>query len=224
MNNTRPHFAPFLCANFTHLEYASRILEQAVDALGRLPGIGRKTALRLALHLVRSKPEYNRQLVEAIVKLTDEIKRCRVCHNLSDTECCAICTNPKRDAQLLCVVEDIRDVLAIEATGQFTGRYHVLGGLISPMDGIGPAELEIDSLLARLEPEAIRELIFALGATVEGDSTAFYLFRKLPPSIEIRVTAISRGIGVGDPLEFADELSLGRSIVHRIPYENSLKR
>ncbi len=206
------------------MEYASRILEQAVEALGRLPGIGRKTALRLALHIVRSKAVHNRQLAEAILKLTDELQRCRICHNLSDTEICSICSNPKRDATLLCVVEDIRDVLAIEATEQFQGRYHVLGGLISPMDGIGPADLEIESLLSRVATESVREVVFALGATVEGDSTAFYIFRKLPSEPKVELTALSRGIGVGDQLEYADEQTLGRSIRQRVPYENTLKR
>ncbi len=205
------------------MEYASRILEESVDEIALLPGIGRKTALRLALHLIRRGPQSSRRLADALNKLADNLQHCSRCYNISDEELCSICTNPARLDKVLCVVEDIRDVMAIESTSQFKGRYHVLGGLISPLEGIGPSELQIESLLERVGMEEIEEIIFALGATVEGDSTSFYIFRKLQGKT-VKITAISRGIGVGDQLEYADEITLARSIQHRIPYEDSLKR
>ena len=206
-----------------YVEYASKILEKTVDEISMLPGIGRKTALRLALHLIRRGPESSLRLSEALVEMADKLMHCRICSNISDTEICSICANPGRDDRLICVVEDIRDVIAIESTGQFKGRYHVLGGLISPLDGIGPSQLTIDNLVERLKDSEGHELLFALGATVEGDSTAFFIFRKLQGT-KVRMTAISRGIGVGDQLEYADEVTLARSIKHRIPFEDSLKR
>ena len=205
------------------MEYASRILEESVDEIALLPGIGRKTALRLALHLVRRGPQSSKRLADALNKLADQLQHCARCYNISDEELCSICTNNARLDKVLCVVEDIRDVMAIESTSQFKGRYHVLGGLISPLEGIGPSELQIDSLILRVQAEEIEEIIFALGATVEGDSTSFYIFRKLQGK-EVNITAISRGIGVGDQLEYADEITLARSIQQRIPYEDSLKR
>lgn len=205
------------------MEYASRILENTVDEIALLPGIGRKTALRLALHLIRRGPESSKKLSRALTEMADKLQHCKVCHNISDAPICSICENPSRNAQLLCVVEDIRDVMAIESTGQYKGKYHVLGGLISPLDGLGPSQLQIESLLERLKSGEVNEVLFALGATVEGDSTAFYIFRKIAP-LEVKVTAISRGIGVGDQLEYADEVTLARSIQQRIPFEESLRR
>jgi len=205
------------------MEYASRILEESVDEIALLPGIGRKTALRLALHLIRRGPQSSKRLATALNKMAENLRHCSRCYNISDEELCSICTNPARLDSLLCVVEDIRDVMAIESTSQFKGRYHVLGGLISPLEGIGPSELQIASLLSRIELEQTQEIIFALGATVEGDSTSFYIFRKLQGR-SIQISAISRGIGVGDQLEYTDEITLARSIQHRIPYEDSLKR
>lgn len=205
------------------MEYASRILENTVEEIALLPGIGRKTALRLALHLIRRGPDASRKLAASLAEMADKLQHCELCHNISDARICSICDNPNRSESLICVVEDIRDVMAIESTGQFKGRYHVLGGLISPLDGLGPAQLQIDSLIERLQQRPAQEVLFALGATVEGDSTAFYIFRKLEP-LGIKVTAISRGIGVGDQLEYADEVTLARSIQHRIPFEESLRR
>jgi recombination protein RecR len=205
------------------VEYASKILERTVEEIAQLPGIGRKTALRLALHLIRRGPESSLRISEALIQMAESLMHCQVCHNISDTKVCAICDNPARSEELICVVEDIRDVMAIESTGQFKGRYHVLGGLISPLDGIGPSQLQIDSLVERLQKGEIKEVLFALGATVEGDSTSFYIFRKLN-GLDLKITAISRGIGVGDQLEYADEVTLARSIQQRIPFEESLRR
>lgn len=205
------------------MEYASKILERSVEEIAQLPGIGRKTALRLALHLIRRGPESSLRLSEALVAMAENLQHCEVCHNISDSKVCSICSNPSRNEELICVVEDIRDVMAIESTGQFKGRYHVLGGLISPLDGIGPSQLQIDSLVERLQKGEIKEVLFALGATVEGDSTSFYIFRKLN-DLDLKITAISRGIGVGDQLEYADEVTLARSIQQRIPFEESLRR
>jgi recombination protein RecR len=204
------------------MEYASRILEEAVDEISLLPGIGRKTALRLALHLVRRGPEASHRLANALEKMGSSLKHCQICHNISDDDTCAICAHPGREKNILCVVEDIRDVMAIESTSQFKGLYHVLGGLISPLDGVGPAELQIESLVDRVENQGIAEVLFALGATVEGDSTSFYIFRKLQ-NLPIKITAISRGIGVGDQLEYADEATLGRSIRNRVLFEDSIR-
>ncbi len=198
--------------------FPSRLLEEAVLEFSKLPGIGKKTALRLVLHLLKKEQEEVHRFSEAMMRLRDEVKRCRLCHNISDTEQCNICSNLSRDHGVVCVVENIRDVMSIENTQQFRGVYHVLGGIISPMDGIGPSDLEIDSLLTRVEEGGIREVIFALSTTMEGDSTNFYLFKKLKNS-KIRITTLARGVSVGDELEYTDELTLGRSIVNRLLYE-----
>ena len=199
-------------------QFPSRLLENAVAEFSKLPGIGKKTALRLVLHLLKKEPGDVHRFSEAILRLRDEVMHCRECHNISDTEVCNICSNASRDHGVVCVVENIRDVMSIENTQQYRGVYHVLGGIISPMDGIGPADLEIDSLLKRVEEGKIREVIFALSTTMEGDSTNFYLFKKLKNS-NIRITTLARGVSVGDELEYTDELTLGRSIVNRLLYE-----
>ena len=198
--------------------FPSRLLEEAVNEFSKLPGIGKKTALRLVLHLLKKEQEEVHRFSEAMTRLRDEVKHCRLCHNISDTDQCNICSNLARDHGVVCVVENIRDVMSIENTQQFRGVYHVLGGIISPMDGIGPSDLEIDSLLTRVEEGGIREVIFALSTTMEGDSTNFYLFKKLKNS-KIRITTLARGVSVGDELEYTDELTLGRSIVNRLLYE-----
>ena len=198
--------------------FPSRLLEEAVNEFSKLPGIGKKTALRLVLHLLKTEQEEVHRFSEAMTRLRDEVKHCRLCHNISDTDQCNICSNLARDHGVVCVVENIRDVMSIENTQQFRGVYHVLGGIISPMDGIGPSDLEIDSLLTRVEEGGIREVIFALSTTMEGDSTNFYLFKKLKNS-KIRITTLARGVSVGDELEYTDELTLGRSIVNRLLYE-----
>ncbi|MDX9747965.1 MAG: recombination mediator RecR [Paludibacter sp.] len=206
----------------SHQQYPSVLLENAVNEFSRLPGIGRKTALRLALHLLRQPVTEAEKLGEAVIKLREDIRYCRVCHNISDTEVCQICSHQGRDASTVCVVENIRDVMSIENTQQFRGLYHVLGGIISPMDGIGPADLEINSLVERVKTEGIREIILALSTTMEGDTTNFYLFRKLAP-LDVKVTTIARGIAIGDELEYADEVTLGRSILNRVEFSDSYK-
>jgi recombination protein RecR len=198
--------------------YSSKLLEEAVNEFTRLPGIGRRSALRLALHLLRQDESRTEALGNAIIKLRSDIRYCSRCHNISDEEVCGICSDLKRDGSIICVVEDIRDVMAIENTGQFRGLYHVLGGIISPMDGIGPNDLSIESLLSRTESEEIREVIMALPATTEGDTTNYYLFKKLKDRVAT-ISAISRGVAIGDELEFADEITLGKSILNRILYE-----
>ncbi|MEN8790431.1 MAG: recombination mediator RecR [Flavobacteriaceae bacterium] len=204
------------------MEFSSKLLENAVYEMSQLPGIGRRTALRLVLHLLRQPDERTHRLAEALRSLRDQIRFCVNCHNISDSEQCEICANPKRDEQLVCVVEDIRDVLAIENTGQFQGHYHVLGGKISPIEGIGPQDLTIESLVSKAKDGKIRELIFALSSTMEGDTTNFYIFKQLD-GLDLKTSTIARGIAVGDELEYADEVTLGRSILNRIPYEKSLK-
>jgi recombination protein RecR len=204
--------------------YSSKLLENAVNELSRLPGIGRKTALRLVLHLLKKDTQISLSLGNAIIQLRNEIRFCTVCHNVSDNEMCEICLNPKRNTSLICVVEDIRDVMAIENTGQFNGLYHVLGGIISPMDGIGPADLNIDALIRRVEHGNIREVVMALSTTIEGDTTNYFLYKKLKPFPHLEVTAIARGISIGDELEYADEITLGRSILNRMPYEKLIDR
>jgi len=198
--------------------FPSKLLENAVNEFAKLPGIGKKTALRLVLHLLKKEQDEVHRFSEAMTQLRDEVKHCQHCHNISDTDVCNICGNSSRDKGVVCVVENIRDVMSIENTQQYRGVYHVLGGIISPMDGIGPSDLEIDSLLKRVEDGGIREVIFALSTTMEGDSTNFYLFKKLKSS-NIRITTLARGVSVGDELEFTDELTLGRSIVNRLLYE-----
>jgi recombination protein RecR len=197
--------------------YSSMLLENAVNELAKLPGIGRKTALRLALYLVRQDAAGVEAFCQAILKMRNEIRRCATCHNISDTDLCDICANPKRDKSTVCVVQDIRDVMAIENTGQYQGIYHVLGGIISPMEGIGPDDLTIDTLESRAANGQVREVIFALPATVEGDTTNFYLSRKLKP-FDVLISVIARGVAIGDDIEFADEVTLGRSILNRVPF------
>ena len=202
-----------------HQQYPSQLLEKAVSELSRLPGIGRKTALRLALHLLRQDTEDVERFTEAIAQMKYEVKYCRKCHNISDTELCPICSDPRRDSSLVCVVENIQDVMAIENTQQYHGLYHVLGGIISPMDGIGPADIEIDSLVKRVGEGGVSEVILALSSTMEGDTTNFYIYRKLAPYTDVKVSIIARGISVGDELEYTDEVTLGRSIQNRTLFE-----
>ena len=203
----------------TQQEYPSRLLENAVSQFARLPGIGRKTALRLVLHLLRQETEDVEQLAAALTTMKREVKRCRVCHNISDLDVCPVCSDPRRDQTTVCVVENIQDVMAIENTQQFHGLYHVLGGVISPMDGIGPSDLEIQSLVERVGEGTIKEVILALSPTMEGDTTNFYIFRKLAPFSDLRITVIARGVSVGDELEYTDEVTLGRSILNRTLFE-----
>ncbi|MFO8067349.1 MAG: recombination mediator RecR [Bacteroidales bacterium] len=203
--------------------FSSKLLQAAVDEFTRLPGIGRKTALRLVLHLLRQDAESVECFSKAISQLRKEVVYCEKCNNISDKKLCSICASPNRDPSFICVVEDIRDIIAIENTGQFQGLYHVLGGIISPIEGIGPNDLNIDSLIDRAHNPEVKEIIFALSTTMEGDTTNFYLFKKLN-DLDIRLTVIARGISIGDELEFADEVTLGRSIINRTPYENSLTR
>ena len=198
-------------------QYPSKLLENAVEEFAKLPGIGRKTALRLVLHLLRQEPQVSRNFADALLTLSSEVKHCKVCHNISDTEVCPICSNPKRDATTVCVVENIQDVMAVENTQQFSGLYHVLGGSISPMDGIGPSDLEIDSLVERVKAGGSDEVILALSSTMEGDTTNFYIYRKLS-GLPVKVSIIARGIAVGDELQYADEVTLGRSIVNRTEF------
>jgi recombination protein RecR len=205
------------------MDLPSKHLQNAVDAIAGLPGIGRKTALRLALKLMQRDESDIRAFADAILGLKTRLGLCPRCHNVSDGGLCNICSHPKRDEKLLCVVEDLRDILAIESTQQYFGLYHVLGGVISPMDGVGPADLNIESLLLRLETQPAHEIILALPATMEGDTTGFYLFKKLADK-EVKVSVIARGIGIGAELEYTDEITLGRSIIHRTPFEQSLTR
>lgn len=199
-------------------QYPSVLLEKAVGEFSKLPGIGRKTALRLVLHELRQSDEAVDQFVTAVSKLKREVKYCKVCHNISDTDVCPICRDPRRDPSTICVVENIQDVMAVENTQQYHGLYHVLGGIISPMDGIGPADLEIDSLVQRVrEDENVKEVILALSSTMEGDTTNFYISRKLA-DYPVKLSVIARGISVGDELEYTDEVTLGRSIVNRTPF------
>ncbi|MCM4173714.1 recombination protein RecR [Arenibacter sp. TNZ] len=204
------------------MEFSSKLLENAVYEMSQLPGIGKRTALRLVLHLLKQPKEQTSRLANALVNLKENIKFCKNCHNISDVAVCEICSNPKRDESLVCVVEDIRDVMAIENTGQFQGLYHVLGGKISPMEGVGPQDLSIFSLVDKVKQGKINELIFALSSTMEGDTTNFYIYKQLE-GMGVKTSTIARGIAVGDELEYADEVTLGRSILNRIPFENSLK-
>jgi recombination protein RecR len=198
-------------------QYPSALLQRAIDEFAKLPGIGSKTALRLVLHLLKQEDGDVDAFCEALSKLKHEVKYCKVCHNISDTDTCRICSNPRRDASTVCVVENIRDVMAIEDTLQFNGLYHVLGGVISPMDGIGPNDLEIDSLVERVKAGGIREVILALSTTMEGDTTDFYIFRRLEKT-DVKISTIAKGVAVGDELVYTDELTLGRSIVNRVPF------
>ena len=202
--------------------FASTLLEDAVNEFAKLPGIGRKTALRLVLHLLRQDVTSVDNFAHAMSRLRHDIKYCKVCHNISDTDTCALCADSSRDAATICVVENVREVMAVESTGQFRGLYHVLGGVISPMDGVGPAELEIESLVHRVAQGGVKEVILALSATMEGDTTNFYIFRKLAP-YDVRISLIARGVSVGDELEYTDEITLGRSILNRTPFSDSFK-
>jgi len=204
------------------LDYSSKLLENAVEEMSRFPGIGKRSALRLILHLLNQDEEQTVDLAKALVKLRTEIKFCKNCHNISDSELCEICQSSNRQSEIICVVEDIRDVMAIENTQQYKGMYHVLGGKISPMDGVGPQNLNIESLVNKVKDGKIDEIIFALSSTMEGDKTNFYIYKQIQ-NYEIKTSSIARGISVGDELEFADEITLGRSIINRQPFENSLK-
>lgn len=199
-------------------QYPSQLLERAVESFSQLPGVGRKTALRLVLHLLRQSTEDVDSFADAITRVKHDVKYCKVCHNISDTDVCSICSDPRRDASVVCVVEDIQDVMAIENTQQFHGLYHVLGGIISPMDGIGPNDLEIESLVKRVEEGEVKEIILALASTMEGDTTNFYISRKLKDK-QVKLSVIARGISVGDELEYTDEVTLGRSILNRTPFD-----
>jgi len=205
--------------------FSSKLLQAAVEEFSRLPGIGRKTALRLVLHLLKQDQETVARFSDAMLRLRQEVVYCRQCHNISDQDHCEICRSPRRDDSLICVVEDLRDVIAIENTGQYHGMYHVLGGIISPMDGIGPGDLNIESLVDRIaeKKESIKEVILALSTTMEGDTTNFFLFRKIKP-YNVKVSVIARGIAIGDELEYADEVTLGRSIINRTPYQNLINK
>ena len=200
-------------------QYPSQLLERAVEAFSQWPGVGRKTALRLVLHLLRQSTEDVDSFADAVIRVKHDVKYCKVCHNISDNEVCSICSDPRRDASVVCVVENIQDVMAIENTQQFHGLYHVLGGIISPMDGIGPHDLEIESLVERVEEGTVKEIILALASTMEGDTTNFYISRKLKDT-GVKLSVIARGISVGDELEYTDEVTLGRSILNRTPFES----
>jgi recombination protein RecR len=205
-------------------EFASRLLENAVSEFAQLPGIGRKTALRLVLYLLKQNEDVATRFGESIIKLRKEIRYCCVCHNISETEICPICANSSRDRSTVCVVENVKDVMSIENTGQHRGLYHVLGGLISPMDGIGPQDIEIDSLAERVKSGEVKEVILALSATMEGDTTNFYIYRKLAPYPDVKITILARGVSVGNEIEYTDELTLGRSILNRTLFSDSFSK
>lgn len=197
---------------------SSKLLEKAVEQFASLPGVGRKTALKYALYLLKKNENEVRQFIQSLSDLKENIRECRLCHNIADDELCEICSNRKRDRSTVCVVESIKDILSIEATSQYHGLYHVLGGIISPMEGIGPADLHIDSLLQRLSSGEIKEVIFALSATIEGDTTGYYIYKKIPKGEDLRISTLAKGISVGNDLEYTDELTLGRSIVNRVSF------
>ena len=203
-------------------KFPSVLLENAVNEFAKLPGIGRKTALRLVLHALKRSPEEVEAFGRAIIDLRNHVQYCKVCHNICNAETCSICSDPHRDASLVCVVENIKDVMAIENTNQYRGLYHVLGGIISPMDGIGPNDLQIESLIQRAQNENIEELILALSTTMEGDTTNFYIYRKLS-GIDIKISLIARGVSIGDEIEYADELTLGRYILNRTPFSDTFQ-
>ncbi len=207
---------------FCAMDFSSKLLESAVNEMAQLPGIGKNTALRLVLHLLKRPEEQTTRLAKSLLDLRTEIKFCKNCHNISDGTYCEICQSPHREHHMVCVVEDIRDVMAIENTSQYRGVYHVLGGKISPMDGVGPHDLNISSLVEKAQKGKIKEVIFALSSTMEGDTTNFYIYKQLS-KLNLKTSTIARGIGVGDELEYADQVTLGRSILNRVPFENSLK-
>ncbi len=215
-------FADKLFYYMDHNQYSSKLLEKAVNEFSKLPGIGRKTALRLVLHILKQAPEEVEMFTESIRVMQSEIHLCNICHNISDLETCSICSNSSRQKEILCVVENIRDVMAVESTRQFNGLYHVLGGIISPMDGIGPSDLQIKSLIDRCNSGEVEEVILGLSATMEGDTTNFYIYRKLA-EFDIKITTLARGVAIGDDLEYTDEITLGRSIMDRTPFDASLK-
>ncbi|CAN5545845.1 recombination mediator RecR [soil metagenome] len=199
----------------------SKLLEDAVQAFSQLPGIGQKSSLRMVLHLLRMPPDQVERFGETLIRLRKELRYCKNCHNVASEDICSICSNPSRDHSLVCVVEDIRDVIAIENTGQYRGQYHVLGGLISPMDGVGPSQLTIESLTDKVSRGGVHEIVVALSTTMEGDTTLFYLYKKLKP-LEVKFSTLARGVAIGGELEYADEVTLGRSIINRVPYDNHL--
>lgn len=216
-----PLFRTFAIVNIkTNMNFSSKLIEEAVQAFSSLPGIGKKTALRLVLHLMNQPVEISEQFSEAIVKMRQNIQHCKKCHNVSDTPICSICENPRREQSLICIVESVRDVMAIEATGQFTGVYHVLGGIISPIEGVGPDDLNINTLKERIPAQQVSELIMAISPTIEGDTTIFYISKQLKDT-GVKISTIARGISFGGELEYADELTLGRSIATRQPYGGS---
>jgi recombination protein RecR len=204
------------------MEFSSKLIEKAVNEMSQLPGIGKRTALRLVLHLLKQPKEQTGFLSQALLNMREDIKFCENCHNISDTKVCEICANAARNHQLICVVEDIRDVMAIENTGQYKGIYHVLGGKISPIEGVGPSQLNISSLVTKVKAGKVAEVIFALSSTMEGDTTNFYIYKQIAES-DIILSTIARGISVGDELEYADEVTLGRSILQRVPFEKTFK-
>ena len=205
------------------MEFSSKIIEQAVDAFAQLPGVGKKTALRFVLHVIKQDKQQADQFSKIISQLKTDLKFCERCHNISEHELCEICSNPARDETCVCVVQDYRDIMAIENTGLYKGHYHVLGGLISPIEGITPSSLNIETLVNKITTNSVSEIILALNATMEGETTSFYIFRKIAP-FQIKLSAIARGIAVGDELEYADEITLGRSIMNRIPFESLMKK
>ncbi len=204
------------------MEFSSKLLENAVNEVAMLPGIGKRTAMRLVLHLLKQPTEQTQLLTEALTKMRNEIMYCQSCHNISDHTICDICNNTSRDSSIVCVVEDVRDVMAIENTRMYKGVYHVLGGKISPIEGVSPSQLNINSLVEKVKQQKISEIIFALSSTMEGDTTNFYIFKQIK-DFQVNVSTIARGISVGDELEYADEVTLGRSLLHRIPFESSIK-
>lgn len=206
------------------MQFQSQLLENAVDEFAKLPGVGRKTALRLVLHLLRQDPDRAKNLGESVIKLREEVKYCKSCYNICDTDVCAICSDPRRDPSTVCVVENIKEVMVVEGTKQFYGLYHVLGGLISPMEGIGPQQLQIESLVNRVKEGTVKEIILALSTTMEGDTTNFYIYRKLAQFPDIKVTTLARGVSVGDEIEYADEITLGRSIANRVLFTDNFNK
>lgn len=214
----RVYLSKCKCLNKMNQSYPSVLLEEAVNEFSKLPGIGKKTALRLVLHLLRQSESDVTSFGNAVIRLKQEVHYCDCCHNISDSDLCNICADERRDHELVCVVENVREVMAVENTAQYSGVYHVLGGLISPMDGVGPSDLEMESLVERVRNKEVKEVVLALSATMEGDTTGFYLYRKLA-GLDVRITTIARGIAIGDELEYADEVTLGRSIINRIDFK-----
>ena len=205
-------------------EFASRLLEEAVTELSRLPGIGRKTALRLALHLLRTEESRSKALGNAIINMREGIRYCSVCHNISETEVCPVCGDERRDKTTVCVVETVKDVMSFENTGQYSGLYHVLGGVISPLDGIGPDQIEIDSLVKRVAEGSVKEVILALSATMDGETTNYYIYRRLAPYTDVKITQLARGVSVGNEIEYTDEITLGRSLLNRTLFADSISK